>query len=284
MLLKARPKPFVLDDATIVRTKRVNGEGLEWCDVYDRQLRRWRSERLTGPQRREVARLQGVSGELRGELARILELADELGHWPSQQAGDLMTDLQGHFAYQIEPGASRTITFTFSATSTLRGASATTTVLVAGKATIAAGATAHAGQALRLSGEIMGGYIPPRGTLIQLQYRIVGYPARMGALRRARPHPPQRSLEHDSPAAPRRRRTHLPVPRRHRHPERLALHPHNHQPRHPPRAHLTRRAAAQRPMRTTAFGRWRHPRRGRRTAAPARDRVGERSRVCDAAS
>jgi hypothetical protein len=80
MLLKARPKPFVLDDATIVRTKRVNGEGLEWCDVYDRQPRRWRSERLTGPQRREVARLQGVSGELRGELARILELADELGH------------------------------------------------------------------------------------------------------------------------------------------------------------------------------------------------------------
>jgi hypothetical protein len=73
-----RPKPYVLDDATIVRTKRVNGEGLEWCDVYDRQLRRWRSERLTGAQRREVARLQGVTGELRIELARILELADEL--------------------------------------------------------------------------------------------------------------------------------------------------------------------------------------------------------------
>ena len=79
MLLKARPKPFVLDDATIVRTKRVNGEGLEWCDVYDRQLRRWRSERLTGARRREVARLQSVTGELRVELARILELADELG-------------------------------------------------------------------------------------------------------------------------------------------------------------------------------------------------------------
>ena len=79
MLLKARPKPFVLDDATIARTKRVNGEGLEWCDVYDRQLERWRSERLTGAQQREVARLQGVSGELRVELTRILELADELG-------------------------------------------------------------------------------------------------------------------------------------------------------------------------------------------------------------
>ena len=40
---------------------------------------RWRSERLTGAQQREVARLQGVSGELRVELTRILELADELG-------------------------------------------------------------------------------------------------------------------------------------------------------------------------------------------------------------
>jgi hypothetical protein len=79
MLLKARPTPYVLDDATIAETKRVNGEGVEWCDVYDRQLQRWRSERLTGAQRREVERLQGVSGELRVELTRILELADELG-------------------------------------------------------------------------------------------------------------------------------------------------------------------------------------------------------------
>jgi hypothetical protein len=43
------------------------------------QLERWRSERLTGAQQDEVTRLQGVSGELRVQLARILELADELG-------------------------------------------------------------------------------------------------------------------------------------------------------------------------------------------------------------
>jgi hypothetical protein len=79
MLLRARPGPFVLDDATIAATKRANGEGLEWCEVYSRQLERWRSERLTGAQQGEVARLQGVSGELRVEFARILELADELG-------------------------------------------------------------------------------------------------------------------------------------------------------------------------------------------------------------
>ncbi|MCA1679799.1 MAG: hypothetical protein LC777_13045, partial [Actinobacteria bacterium] len=56
-LLEARPEPHVLDDATIARTKRVNGESLEWCDVYDRQLARWRRQRLTGAQREEVTRL-----------------------------------------------------------------------------------------------------------------------------------------------------------------------------------------------------------------------------------
>jgi hypothetical protein len=78
-LLEARPKPHVLDDATIERTKRVNREGLEWCDVYDRQLLRWRGQRLTDAQRREIARLEGVQRDLRLMLTRILELADELG-------------------------------------------------------------------------------------------------------------------------------------------------------------------------------------------------------------
>lgn len=78
-LLQARSRPHVLDDATIERTKRVNGEGLEWCDVYDRQLARWQRERLTRAQREEVTRLQGVQRELHAVLTQILELADELG-------------------------------------------------------------------------------------------------------------------------------------------------------------------------------------------------------------
>ena len=77
-LLEARPKPHVLDDATIARTKRVNVESLEWCEVYDRQLARWQRERLTGEQREEVTRLQGVVRDLRAVLTQILELADEL--------------------------------------------------------------------------------------------------------------------------------------------------------------------------------------------------------------
>lgn len=77
-LLEARPKPYVLDDATIARVNRVNAEGLEYCDVYDEQLRRWRSERLTDAQQRETVRLQNASRELRLVLTQILALADEL--------------------------------------------------------------------------------------------------------------------------------------------------------------------------------------------------------------
>ncbi len=78
-LLEAQPKPYVLDDATIERSKRVNGEGLEWCGVYDQQLRRWRGQRLSDAQRREITRLEGVNRELRSVLMQTLELAEELG-------------------------------------------------------------------------------------------------------------------------------------------------------------------------------------------------------------
>jgi hypothetical protein len=78
VLLKARPKPYVLDDATIARTTRVFRESLEWCGVYDEQLRRWRSGRLTPAQRRDVARVENANREARAVLTAILDLADEL--------------------------------------------------------------------------------------------------------------------------------------------------------------------------------------------------------------
>jgi hypothetical protein len=77
-LLQARPKPWVLDDALVARSKRVNSEALEWCCVYDRQLARWLGERLTPAQRREVIRLQGVQRDQRRVLNELLALLDEL--------------------------------------------------------------------------------------------------------------------------------------------------------------------------------------------------------------
>ena len=77
-LLEARPKPWVLDDALINRSKRVNGEALAWCGVYDQQLKRWLGQRLTLAQRREVVRLQGVQRDQRRVLNEILALLGEL--------------------------------------------------------------------------------------------------------------------------------------------------------------------------------------------------------------
>jgi hypothetical protein len=77
-LLEARSKPWVLDDALVNRSKRVNGEALEWCGVYDQQLKRWLGQRLTVAQRREVIRLQGVQRDQRRVLNELLALLDEL--------------------------------------------------------------------------------------------------------------------------------------------------------------------------------------------------------------
>jgi hypothetical protein len=78
-LLRARPQPYVLDDATIARIKRVNGKSVDWCDVYEQQLQRWQTGRLTVAQRREVARVLDATRKLRQVHTQIVELADELG-------------------------------------------------------------------------------------------------------------------------------------------------------------------------------------------------------------
>jgi len=96
--------------------------------------------------------------------------------WSSQPAGTLLSDAQGRFTFPIAPGPSRTITFSFAGTGTLRAAATSMTVLAAGEATLTASKSARAGHPLRLSGRLLGGYIPPGGVLIQLQYRVAGYP------------------------------------------------------------------------------------------------------------
>jgi hypothetical protein len=78
-MLEARPKPWVLDDALINRSKRVNGEALEWCGVYDRQLRRWLSQHLmprSAPRGDTPA--EGVQRDQRRVLNELLALLDEL--------------------------------------------------------------------------------------------------------------------------------------------------------------------------------------------------------------
>jgi hypothetical protein len=127
----------------------------------------------------------GQSGTVRGLLqsadgqpladARV-DVTQQAQGWSPHSAGSVRTDPHGRFSYRIPPGPSRTITFTFPATNTLRGAAAGTAVLVEDNATITASPVARAGQKLQLSGRLLGGYVPAGGTLIQLQYKVLGYP------------------------------------------------------------------------------------------------------------
>lgn len=79
LLQEARPKPHVLDDATVNRVVRVYTEQRDDLWLYDEQLRRWAAEPLKTMRRQEVERLQGRMVQLHEVVDAILALADELG-------------------------------------------------------------------------------------------------------------------------------------------------------------------------------------------------------------
>jgi hypothetical protein len=77
-LLEARPRPSVMDDATVARVKRVFTEQQDDLWLYEEQLAHWGRQDLTAGQRREVDRLTGQLARVREVAAAILALADEL--------------------------------------------------------------------------------------------------------------------------------------------------------------------------------------------------------------
>jgi hypothetical protein len=76
LLLQARPGS--LDDAIVTRVVRVFTEEIEFLNVHDEQLARWRKGTLTPAQRREVERLGGQVARNREVTTAILELAEDL--------------------------------------------------------------------------------------------------------------------------------------------------------------------------------------------------------------
>ena len=77
-LLSVRDRPYVLDDATVERSIKLHTEQRDFLWVFAEQLARWRNERPTDTQRRELDRLEGQLDRLRAVLSDILELAEEL--------------------------------------------------------------------------------------------------------------------------------------------------------------------------------------------------------------
>lgn len=77
-LTEARTRPHVLDDATIDRIERVHTEQMEFVEIYDQQISRWRTETVSADQARELDRMTAQNGKLRAVTANVLALASEL--------------------------------------------------------------------------------------------------------------------------------------------------------------------------------------------------------------
>lgn len=77
-LEEARPKPYVLDDATVNRALQVYTTQQNDLWLYDEQLKHWGALPLATAQRQEVERLVSQLARLRQVIASNLTLANDM--------------------------------------------------------------------------------------------------------------------------------------------------------------------------------------------------------------
>jgi hypothetical protein len=77
-LTEARPRPHVLDDATLDRVEQVHAEQLEFVDIYAQQISRWRTEKPSASQTCGLDRMDDQNQQLRTVTEAVLTLAGEL--------------------------------------------------------------------------------------------------------------------------------------------------------------------------------------------------------------
>ena len=77
-LTSALPTPHLLDDATIDRSKRVHDEQMEFVDIYDQQITRWKASKPSAAQLRELDRMAAQNQALRAVTGQVLALGREL--------------------------------------------------------------------------------------------------------------------------------------------------------------------------------------------------------------
>jgi hypothetical protein len=127
--------------------------------------------------------LQTVDGNpIAGET---VDVSQQAPGWAPHRQRAVTTGADGRFTYTLTPGPSRTLTFAFPGNATLRPSSASTIIQVAGSARIQLEHQALAGHTLRITGQVLGGYIPTGGVLVQLQYRVRGVPVGWAPFHRA---------------------------------------------------------------------------------------------------
>src|SRR5271156_7232349 len=64
-LSKAKDRPHVLDDATIDRVEQVHTEQMDYVDIYAQQIERWRTDKPSAAQVRELDRMEKQNQQLR---------------------------------------------------------------------------------------------------------------------------------------------------------------------------------------------------------------------------
>ena len=95
--------------------------------------------------------------------------------WTAQRLGETKTDAHGRFTFALPPGASGTVTFTFPGSARLGDAQTRITTEVRGEV-LARVADHLSGGVLRVSGRLVGGYVPQGGVQIQPEYIELGQP------------------------------------------------------------------------------------------------------------
>lgn len=71
-------RPYRMDEATLLRVRRVYSEQAEDVELYAEQLRRWQAGSMSVAQRHEVDELAGQVEQWRNAVAAVLELAEDL--------------------------------------------------------------------------------------------------------------------------------------------------------------------------------------------------------------
>ena len=77
-LSEARLRPHVLDDAIIDRVEQAHAEQMQFVDIYAQQISRWRAEKPSADQTRELDRMEAQNQQLHAATADVLALASKL--------------------------------------------------------------------------------------------------------------------------------------------------------------------------------------------------------------
>jgi hypothetical protein len=77
-LSKAKDRPHVLDDATIDRVEQAHTEQMDYVEIYTQQISRWRGEKPSAAQARELDRMDKQNQQLRALTADVLALVSDL--------------------------------------------------------------------------------------------------------------------------------------------------------------------------------------------------------------